>query len=86
MFDCWRGNGINLSMLSKAPHEHSPRLKKAAHRVSAIRMRALNDPHQSSFPTVQTVTPLTRCACKPTIRHHPPTNSDSCSTGYLHLR
>src|SRR5262249_32628999 len=25
IFDCWRGNGINLSMLSRARHEHSPR-------------------------------------------------------------
>jgi len=25
IFDCWKGNGINLSMLSKARHEHSPR-------------------------------------------------------------
>jgi hypothetical protein len=24
-FDCWRGNGINLSMLSRARHESSPR-------------------------------------------------------------
>src|SRR5262249_22050309 len=67
---------------STSPHG----TKKAAHRVSAIRMRALNDPHQSSFPTVQTVTPLTRCACQPTIRHHPPRNFDSCSKGYPHLR
>src|SRR6266480_6341223 len=25
VFDCWRGNGINLSMLSRARHENSPR-------------------------------------------------------------
>jgi hypothetical protein len=55
--------------------------KRAAHQFSAIRMRSLNDPHQGSLPTVQTVTSLTRCACKPTIRHHPPGNFDSCSTG-----
>jgi hypothetical protein len=24
-FDCWRGNGINLSMLSRARHESGPR-------------------------------------------------------------
>jgi hypothetical protein len=51
--------------------------KRAVHRW----MRSLNDPHQGSLPTAQTVTPLTRCACQPTIRHHPPTNSDSCSKG-----
>ena len=60
--------------------------RKRRQQFSAIRMRSRNDPRQSSLPPVQTVTPLTRCACKPTIRHHPPTNSDSCSMGYPHLR
>ena len=44
--------------------------KRAAHPFSAIRMRSLNDPHQGSLPTVQTVKPLSRCTtpasrCKP---------------------
>src|SRR6266404_6214121 len=33
--------------------------KRAAIRFLAVRMRSLNDPRQSSLPTVQTVTPLT---------------------------
>jgi hypothetical protein len=32
--------------------------KRAAHRFSAIRTRSLNDPHQRSLPTMQTVTLL----------------------------
>src|SRR5262249_47593085 len=36
---------------------------------------------QSSLPTVQTVTPLTRWWCQPTIRHHPPGNFDSLLNG-----
>jgi hypothetical protein len=61
--------------------------KRAAHRFSAIKMRSLNDPHQGSLPTVQTVKPLSRrratpvSRCRPMIRHHPPANSDSRSTG-----
>src|SRR5260221_657766 len=33
--------------------------KRAVQRFLAVRMRSLNDPHQGSLPTVQTVTPLT---------------------------
>src|SRR6266700_4622161 len=44
--------------------------KRAAQRFSAIRMRSLNDPHQGSLPTEQTVKPLspprdTCVRCKP---------------------
>ena len=67
--------------------------RKRRQRFSAIRMRSLNEPRQGSLPTVQTVTPLRRLpprhlhrAQNRRIRPHPPTNSDSCSTGYPHLR
>jgi hypothetical protein len=46
--------------------------KRAAHRFSAIKMRSLNDPRHARF---QPFNPHRR------IRHHPPANSDSCSTG-----
>jgi hypothetical protein len=35
--------------------------KRAVQRFSAIRTRSLNDPRQSSLPTLQTVKPLSRC-------------------------
>jgi hypothetical protein len=42
-----------------AVSESVPRLKRKTIRFLAVRMRSLNDPRQSSLPTVQTVTPLT---------------------------
>jgi hypothetical protein len=52
----------------------------------AVRMRLLNDPRQGSSAPVQTVKPLRRLPprhlhqVQTDIRHHPPANSDSCST------
>ena len=36
--------------------------RETGHRFSAIRLRSINDPHQGSLPTVQTVKPLSRVA------------------------
>src|SRR5262249_5837562 len=57
--------------------------KRAVHRFSAIKMRSLNDPHQGSLPTVQTVTQHATAAPagENDASVNPPDNFDSCSKG-----
>jgi hypothetical protein len=61
--------------------------KRAVQRFSAIKMRSLNDLRQGSLPTVQNYHTVEPAAATPAskrnrrIRHHPPANFDSYSTG-----